>query len=67
MTIIRYYPRINPGSKTCRRMLDDDQVGLIDAYRMLADATWVHVLWALVDRELSVTELAETVAKPASK
>lgn len=32
---------------------------------MLADATRVQVLWALVDRELSVSDLAETVAKPA--
>ena len=32
---------------------------------MLADATRVHVLWLLADRELSVTELAEQVGKPA--
>jgi len=32
---------------------------------MLADSTRVQVLWALVDRELSVGDLAETVAKPA--
>ena len=32
---------------------------------MLSDATRVRLLWALVDRELSVTELAETVGKPA--
>ena len=32
---------------------------------MLSDATRVQLLWALVDRELSVTELAETVGKPA--
>lgn len=32
---------------------------------MLADATRVQVLWALVDRELSVNDLAEHVGKPA--
>ena len=32
---------------------------------MLSDATRVQLLWALVDREMSVTELAETVGKPA--
>jgi DNA-binding transcriptional ArsR family regulator len=52
--------------QTCRRLLDDDQVGLIvEVFRMLSDATRVQLLWALVDRELSVTELAETVGKPA--
>ena len=33
---------------------------------MLSDPTRVRLLWALVDRELSVTELAETVGKPAA-
>jgi DNA-binding transcriptional ArsR family regulator len=52
--------------QTCRRLLDDDQVGLIvEVFRMLSDATRVQLLWALVDREMSVTELAETVGKPA--
>lgn len=32
---------------------------------MLADPTRVRVLWTLVDRELSVNELAEQVNKPA--
>ncbi len=32
---------------------------------MLADPTRVRILWALVDRELSVNELAEQVGKPA--
>lgn len=33
---------------------------------MLSDATRVQLLWALTDRELSVNELADTVAKPAA-
>ena len=32
---------------------------------MLADPTRVQVLWALVDREMSVNDLAEHVDKPA--
>lgn len=32
---------------------------------MLADSTRVQVLWALVDRECSVNDLAEHVGKPA--
>ena len=32
---------------------------------MLADATRVQALWALVGREMSVNELAEYVGKPA--
>ena len=53
-------------SRPCRRRLDDDQVGLVvEVFRMLADGTRVRLLWALIDRELSVTELAEHVGKAA--
>ena len=46
--------------------LPDDQVRLVvEVFRMLADATRVQVLWSLADREMSVNELAELVAKPA--
>jgi DNA-binding transcriptional ArsR family regulator len=38
---------------------------IVEVFRMLSDATRVQLLWALVDREMSVTELAETVGKPA--
>ncbi len=38
---------------------------MVEIFRMLADATRVRVLWALVDRELSVNDLAEHVGKPA--
>jgi DNA-binding transcriptional ArsR family regulator len=49
-----------------RTRLPDDQVRLVaEVFRMLADATRVQVLWALADGELSVTELAEHVGKPA--
>ena len=43
-----------------------DQVALVvEVFRMLADATRVQVLWALIGREMSVNELAEHVDKPA--
>jgi DNA-binding transcriptional ArsR family regulator len=46
--------------------LADDHVGLmVEVFRMLADATRVRVLWALVNDELSVNDLAEHVGKPA--
>ena len=48
------------------RWIDDDQVRLmVEVFRMLADPTRVRVLWALVDSERSVNELAEHVGKPA--
>jgi DNA-binding transcriptional ArsR family regulator len=38
---------------------------MVEVFRMLADATRTRVLWALVDREMSVNDLAEHVGKPA--
>ena len=38
---------------------------MVEVFRMLADTTRVQVLWALVDREMSVNDLAEHVGKPA--
>ena len=46
--------------------IPDDEVNLIvEIFRMLADPTRIRVLWALTRGELSVTELAEKVDKPA--
>ena len=36
-----------------------------EVFRMLADATRVRLLWALIDQELAVNELAAKVGKPA--
>ncbi|KAA0018956.1 ArsR/SmtB family transcription factor [Antrihabitans cavernicola] len=58
---------MNADNQPCRRKLDDDQVGLVvEIFRMLADATRVQILWALVDCELSVNDLADGVGKPAA-
>jgi DNA-binding transcriptional ArsR family regulator len=46
--------------------LPDDQVALVvEVFRMLADGTRVRILWALVDKEYSVNDLAAAVGKPA--
>lgn len=58
---------MNADNQEKRDVLDEDQVGLVvEVFRMLADATRVQVLWALVDRELSVNDLAGAVGKPAA-
>jgi len=42
-----------------------EQVDLaVEVFRMLGDATRVRLLWALLDEELSVGELASAVGKP---
>ncbi|MGQ7296464.1 ArsR/SmtB family transcription factor [Quadrisphaera sp. KR29] len=51
-------------SNPCRRRLPADQVDLaVEVFRMLADATRVQLLWALIGRELPVGELAAHVGK----
>src|SRR5215213_5209830 len=51
-------------NQVCRRVLPADEVDLaVEIFRMLADATRVRILWALIGRELSVNELAGEVAK----
>ena len=36
----------------------------VEVFRMLSDGTRLMLLWSLLDSELSVGELAETVGKP---
>lgn len=60
---MHYYLRMHADSVR----LPDDQASLIvEVFRMLADTTRVQVLWALTDREMSVSELAGHVGKPAA-
>ncbi|MFG1794520.1 ArsR/SmtB family transcription factor [Nocardia sp. NPDC049149] len=57
---------MNADSQEGRPLPADDQVDLVvEVFRMLADATRVRLLWALVDRELSVNDLAGYIGKPA--
>src|SRR5436189_1794392 len=61
-----YYLRMSADMGACARRLPDEEVDLIvEVFRMLADATRVQVLWALVSREMSVNDLATHVGKPA--
>jgi DNA-binding transcriptional ArsR family regulator len=54
--------RINADTGAFARRLPDDQVDLVvEVFRMLADATRVQVLWALVGQEMSVNDLATHV------
>lgn len=56
---------MNADKKVCRRRLQEDEVNLmVEIFRMLADPTRITILWALVERELSVNELAAIVEKP---
>ena len=42
-----------------------DQVALAaEVFRMLADGTRIQILWALVDGEMSVNDLAVSIGKP---
>ena len=45
--------------------LPADQVALaVEVFRMLAEGTRIQILWALIDAELSVNDLAEAIGKP---
>ncbi len=42
-----------------------DQVALtVEVFRMLAEGTRIQILWALIDGEMAVSELAEMLGKP---
>ena len=57
---------MNADSGISSERLGDEQAALIvEVFRMLADATRIQVLWALVGAELSVNELAARIGKPA--
>ena len=59
--------RMNADKKATRIQPAAEQVDLaVEVFRMLADSTRVGLLWALLDGELAVNELAEAVGKPAA-
>ena len=52
-------------NQSVRRGLPADQVALaVEVFRMLADGTRIQILWALIDGEMPVNELAATIGKP---
>ena len=63
-----YYLLMDADMKASSGVLPADQVDLaVEVFRMLADATRVQILWALIEGESSVSDLAERTAKaPAS-
>lgn len=57
---------MNADTQPDRSELPPDQVALaVEVFRMLADGTRIQILWALIDRELPVNDLAARVGKPA--
>jgi DNA-binding transcriptional ArsR family regulator len=56
---------MNANSREPREILPPDQVALaVEVFRMLADGTRIQILWALIDRELPVNDIAATIGKP---
>jgi DNA-binding transcriptional ArsR family regulator len=66
--MIVYYLRMNADTEVWRGVQPDaEQVDLaVEMFRMLSDATRIRLLWALLDGELPVNDLAATVGKPAA-
>ena len=57
---------MNADARPRRPVPPREQIDLaVDVFRMLSDATRVQLLWALLDGEMSVSDLAEAVDKPA--
>ena len=58
---------MNADTRIAAGDLGHDQVALaVEVFRMLADHTRVRLLWALLDDELSVGQLAAAVGRPAA-
>ena len=54
-------------SQSSGQTLPPDQVAFaVEVFRMLADGTRIQILWALIDREMPVNEIAETIGKPGT-
>jgi len=68
---LSYYLRMNANAQAANAQavvadLPADQVALaVEVFRMLADGTRIQILWALIDRELPVNDLATRVGKAA--
>jgi DNA-binding transcriptional ArsR family regulator len=61
---MHYYLRMD-ASKKIVAALPADQVALaVEVFRMLADGTRIQILWALIDREMPVNDLAAVIGKP---
>jgi DNA-binding transcriptional ArsR family regulator len=60
-----YYLRMDASSKEIEPGLPADQVALaVEVFRMLADGTRIQILWALINGEMPVNDLAAAIGKP---
>ncbi len=58
---------MQPDSQAHREQPAAEHIELaVETFRMLADVTRVRVLWALLDGELPVNEIAAAIGKPAA-
>jgi DNA-binding transcriptional ArsR family regulator len=56
---------MNADSHGSGSSLPPDQVALaVEVFRMLADGTRIQILWALIEKEMPVNELAAAIGKP---
>jgi DNA-binding transcriptional ArsR family regulator len=60
-----YYLHMHAGNGSSGPAAEDQVSLIVEVFRMLADVTRIQVLRALTEAELSVTELADRVGKPA--
>lgn len=60
----RYYLHMDAGLQEPPPLVEEQALLAVEVFRMLADATRVRLLWALIGRELPVNELAAAVGKP---
>jgi DNA-binding transcriptional ArsR family regulator len=62
---LRYYLRMHADSKEGASLPVEQAELAAEVFRMLADSTRVRLLWVMLDKELSVNEMADLVGKPA--
>ena len=60
-----YYLRMHAGDELGAALPVEQAELAAEVFRMLADSTRVRLLWAILDKELPVNELADLVGKPA--
>ena len=62
---LRYYLRMHADNGGPDDLPIEQAELAVEVFRMLSDTTRVRLLWALIDQELAVNELAIRVGKPA--
>ncbi len=63
--MVVYYLLMDADTQSARERLPADQVALAaEVFRMLAEGTRIQILWSLIDGEMPVNDLAESIGKP---